>query len=77
MCLVNNFQISASIIKDKIVGIQLFVQLLFVMLIFRCRQEQSMTRSARFVHGHSLFLDGDLVEMQDIRKLRSVRHVVN
>jgi len=47
------------------------------MFNFVCRQGQSMTRSARFVHGHSLCLDGDPAEMRDIRKLRYVRHVVN
>ncbi|KAF4401858.1 hypothetical protein G4B88_013145 [Cannabis sativa] len=32
-----------------------------------CEQKQIMTRSARFVHDHSQFLDRDRVGMEDAR----------
>ncbi|KAF4396510.1 hypothetical protein F8388_005780 [Cannabis sativa] len=41
-----------------------------------CEQKQIMTRSARFVHDHSQFLDRDRVGMEDVRNRRFAKLAV-
>ena len=54
-----------------------YCDLIALHVYMECRQKRIMTRSAKFVHGLSRFLDGGQAVTPDLRKRRFARHAAS